>query len=120
MNPQPRPNSPGRRPVQKPTAAPIQVPRRMAAPKHLPAVPIIEQKSTFGRWCAIIVIGTAGFFVWRFYGDKLNPRDTAEAETQNSPAIAEPATPATARGSAPIAFAKPAGAHTEPNPHAPP
>jgi hypothetical protein len=90
----------------------------MAAPKHLPAVPIIEQKSTFGRWFAIIVLATAGFFAWRFYGDKLNPNNTAEAEPKNAPAIAEPATPATARGSVPIALAKPAAAAatTEPIP----
>lgn len=71
MNPQPNPNGPGRRPVQKPTAAPIQASRRLPAPKHRPVVPVVQEKSTFGRWFALIVIGTAGFFTWHFYGDKL-------------------------------------------------
>lgn len=44
----------------------------MAAPKHRPVVPVIPEKNTFGRWFALVVIGTAGFFAWRFYGDEIN------------------------------------------------
>jgi hypothetical protein len=34
----------------------------MAAPKHRPVVPVIEEKSSFGRWFTFIVLAAAGFF----------------------------------------------------------
>ena len=72
----------------------------MAAPKHRPVVPIIEEKSTFGRWFALVVIGTAGFFAWYFYGDQLSalisgaPKPVAKVEAPRLEPPVPVATPA--------------------------
>jgi hypothetical protein len=94
----------------------------MAAPKHPPVVPVIQEKSTFGRWFAVIVLGTAGFFVWRFYGDKLHgPTSTgseasiAKAEPVATQTVDSAATPV----SSPLAFTKPVVTAEQPVPAAP-
>jgi hypothetical protein len=93
----------------------------MAAPKHMPAVPAIQEKSTFGLWFTLIVVGTAGFFAWHFYGDKLNTHNAPESEApiaNAESAKVQNAASTTALASPPIAPAQPA-APVPPMPEAP-
>src|SRR5688572_27525092 len=110
MNPMPRPNPAGRRPAQKPVAAPIQAPRRLAAPKHRPVVPVIQEKNTFGRWFALIVLGTAGFFGWEFYGDhstRTEPEGREVTIAKTEPAKQEAASQSVTPSSVALAVANP-------------
>jgi hypothetical protein len=89
----------------------------MAAPKHRPVVPVIQERSTFGWWFAIIVLGTTGFFAWKYNGSK-------STEPSSSIAIAEPATTQTVAAvispaPPPIAYEKPVEATEKPIPGAP-
>lgn len=66
----------------------------MAAPKHLPIVPVLPEKNTFGKVFALTIIGTAGFFTWYFVGDKLSEIVSGKSSTPAAKAVVAKVEPA--------------------------